>query len=85
MNKTDIAKKIVSTIVGTGTSKIVHGIIQNNVPVNNNIDKVTVVSASAVLGYAAQDASSSYTDRKIDEIINWYKTNVKPQSDTPSS
>lgn len=79
MNKVAIAKKIVSTIVGVGTSKIVHDIIENNVDADTTAHKVTVTGASAAIGMMASDATSAYTDRKIDEMIDWYKTNVAPR------
>lgn len=81
MNKIDIAKTVISTIVGTGSSKIVHGIIANNVPIANNIDKVTVASASAVIGYAASDISKNYTNAKVDEVVAWWKK-IQTKSDT---
>lgn len=42
-------------------------------------NKVTVVSASFVLGSTAADASKEYTDKKIDEIIAWWNQNVAPR------
>lgn len=68
MNKLDIVKKAVSFVVGAGVSKIVHDIIANNVQPEKTHEKVSVPVASVVIGMAAADATSSYTDAKIDEI-----------------
>lgn len=74
MNYLAITKKIVSTVVGLGVSKIVHDIIANNVDVSSTAQKVSVGSASIVLGMAAADATKDYTDRQIDELAAlWYK------------
>jgi hypothetical protein len=80
VKKIAIAKKIVSTIVGFGTGKIVHDIIANNVPTDNTAQKVSVASASFVIGTMAVDATSSYTDAKIDEIVDWWSKNVTKTS-----
>jgi hypothetical protein len=80
VDKIKIAKQVVSTIVGIGVSKIVSGIIENNVDTTTIASKVTVASASGVLGWAAADATSDYTDRKIDEITAWWTENVTNRS-----
>lgn len=77
MTKIEIAKKIATTIVTIGTGKITSTIIRNNVPLNTITDKVTVVAAGLVIGSMAGDATSEYTDRKIDEAVAWYHENVK--------
>lgn len=75
-----ITKKIVSTIIGIGTTKIVAGIIENNVDTDPIAAKVTVGAASVVIGYAASDFTSSYTDAKIDEALVWWTENVTKRS-----
>lgn len=84
MNKIVVVKKIVSTVVGLGTSKIVKDIIEKNVDTETATSKVTVTAASAAIGFAASDAASDYTDRKIDEMIAWYNKHIK-KNDAPES
>jgi hypothetical protein len=79
MTKLDIAKLVVSAVIGTGTSKIVVGVIKNNTNPEKITDVVTITSASFVLGSIAADASKKYTDAKIDEAIAWWNENVKPK------
>lgn len=79
MTKLDIAKLVVSAVVGTGTSKIVASVIKNNTSPEKITDVVTITSASFVLGAIAADASKKYTDTKIDEIATWWNENVKPK------
>jgi hypothetical protein len=74
MQKIEFVKKAVSTIVGIGTTKIIKGIIENNVPTETTIEKVTVTSASVAIGYAVSEETSEYTNRKIDEAVAlWHK------------
>lgn len=80
INVTAIAKKAVSTIVGIGTSTITHAIIKNNVQPDTTFQKVTVTSASVAIGMMASDATSSWTDAKIDEAIDWWSKNVTNRS-----
>lgn len=68
-----ITKKIVSTIVGIGTAKIVNDIVEANVDTDNVYQKVTVKSASVAIGYAVSETTSEYTDRKIDEAVALWK------------
>lgn len=80
VDKIKIAKQVVSTIVGIGVSKIVSGIIENNVDTTTVASKVTVASASGVIGWAAADYASDYTDNKIDEAVAWWRENVTNRS-----
>jgi uncharacterized membrane protein YcjF (UPF0283 family) len=77
MDKLDLTKNVASFVVGTGTTKIVTGIIQNNIVADNLYSKVTVVGAGVVIGMMAADATKSYTNAKIDEAANWWRANVK--------
>jgi hypothetical protein len=76
MTKTDIAKNVASVVVGLGTAKIVSGVIARNTSRETVTDKVAVGSAGLVVGAMATDATKSYTDRKIDEFILWWKQNA---------
>jgi hypothetical protein len=72
LNGIDIAKKAVGLVVGAGASKIVHAIIQNNISPEKVIDKITIVSASVVIGSMAREATKEYTDRQIDNAVAAY-------------
>lgn len=74
MTKLEIVKAVASTIVGIGTSKIVYGIIANNVETTNPVDKVTVVAGSFVVGSMAADATKKHTDKMIDEAAAWLES-----------
>lgn len=77
MNKIALAKNAVSLIVGTGTAKIVSSIISNNTNPENVVDKVTMTSASLVLGAMVADVTKRYTDAKIDQIATFVNDNFK--------
>ena len=76
INAIAIVKKTVTTIVGIGTTKIIHDMIENNVDTDNVYQKVTVGSASVAIGYAVSETTSNYTDRKIDEAVALWKKHV---------
>lgn len=80
MKKIEIAKKIVSSIVGIGTGMIVKQIIENNVDTNTVASKVAVGSAALVIGSAASDMTSEYTNAKIDELTDWWNKNITNRS-----
>lgn len=80
MTKTKIAKFVVSTLVGLGTSTISASIIANNTVPANAIQKASIPAAGVVIGMMAADATSNYTNAKIDEIVNWWETNVTNRS-----
>lgn len=76
MKSVAIAKKIVTSIVGFGTAKIIKDIIENNVETDTVYQKVTVGSASVAIGYAVSETTSEYTDRKIDEAVAFWQKHV---------
>lgn len=76
MKSIAIAKKIVTTVVGIGTAKIVRDIIESNVDTKNVYEKVTVGSASVAIGYAVSETTSQYTDSKIDEAVALWQKHV---------
>lgn len=73
MTKTKIAKKIVSVVIGIGTTKIVSGIISSTTDPESATDKVAVLASSWVLGAMAVEATRNYTDAKIDQTIALWK------------
>jgi heme O synthase-like polyprenyltransferase len=77
MTKIEVTKQIVSLVVGAGTTKIIAGIIARNTEPTKLTQKVSIVAAGVVLGSMAADATSSYTDAKIDEIVDWWNNRVK--------
>jgi hypothetical protein len=76
-DKLAVAKKTVSTIVGFGITKIVKGIIENNVDTTTIPSQVTVTAASAAIGYSLSEITSEYTDKKIDEMVDLYNKHIK--------
>jgi hypothetical protein len=85
MNKIAAAKMVTGLIVGSGATKIVKTIIENNVDIriaiNNTplkvVEKVSVAAGALVFGAMAADVSKRYTDVKIDEAVAWYNENIK--------
>ena len=80
MTKIDIAKRVVSTVVGLGATKVVNSIIVNNTNPKTVTDTVTIASASFVLGSMVADRTREYTDAKIDEAHKWWSDNVTNKS-----
>lgn len=75
-----IAKKVTSFVVGFGISKIIAGVVENNVSTEKITDKVAVTAGSYVLGFAISEQLSEYTDRQIDNVADWYDKNVTNRS-----
>jgi hypothetical protein len=73
LKKIELVKKTVSLIVGIGTAKIVHEIIKNNVDTESVTSKVTVTAASTAIGGAVSELTQQYTDRQIDEIVDFFQ------------
>ena len=74
ISKAAVAKHIVAAVVGLGTSRIVSGIIKNNVTPEKRVDKALIFIASYVLGSMIVDMATNYTNKKIDGIIEqWEK------------
>lgn len=79
MDKIDIAKKAVSFVVGAGVKTIITTIIKNNVDPENLAQKVTVTAGTLVVAGLVADATSGYTDAKIDALVTFYNEKIKPQ------
>lgn len=77
MKKLEIVKKTVTTVVGFGITKIVKGIVENNVDTETITSKVTVTAASTAIGYSLSELTANYTDKKIDEMIELYNKHIK--------
>lgn len=74
VNKTELAKRAVSAVVGFGVTRIVYGIVYNNTAPSKVTDRVAIATGSAVLGGMVSDAASEYTDAKIDELVEMVQT-----------
>lgn len=85
MDKIAIAKRAVNFVVGAGVTKVVAGIIANNTDPQKVTDKVAIGSAAFVLGAIAADATTSYTDAKIDKLVAWWDDNVTKKEESESS
>jgi hypothetical protein len=79
-SKTDIAKNVVGFVVGFGASRIAKAVIDKNTDEEERLhNRAAVASAQLVVGFMAADAARKYTDAKIDEIVEFWETNVKPR------
>lgn len=81
MTKLDLTKSVINFIVGAGTTKIVSQVVQNNTNPKNAAENAQLVAGSVVLGCMAADATREYTNAKIDEIADWWKTNITKSND----
>lgn len=77
MTPIDIAKNVVNFVVGAGTYRISKSIIDHNTDPETTYQKVSNNAASLVIATMAADATTSWTDQKIDEFVLWWKENVK--------
>lgn len=80
MNALDIAKYAASMVVGIGTSKITHSIINNNVARETVIDQVTIAAGSLVIGSVVADVTKKHLDDKINGAVDWYHSMREKQN-----
>lgn len=80
MNALDIAKYTASMVVGIGTSKITHSIINNNVARETVIDQVTIAAGSLVIGSVVADVTKKHLDDKINGAVDWYHSMREQQN-----
>ena len=73
IDKTLVAKRVTSLVVGAGVSNIVRSVIEKNVDVENRIDNVTVTAATLSLSMMISDLTRNYTDTKIDAVVATYQ------------
>jgi len=77
MTKLDLTKIVVSTVVGFGTTSIVRGIVSHNTDPENVVDSVAITAGAIAIGMMASRATKQFTNQTIDEIADWWTTNVK--------
>jgi hypothetical protein len=76
MTPVNIVKNVVNFAVAAGTWRITSSIINNNTNPETAYQKVTNNAAAVVIGTMASDATSDWSDRKIDEFVAWWNQNV---------
>ena len=77
MQRIQITKKIVRTVVSISVGRVISSIIVNNATISSTTDKVAAVTSSYVLGSMVADAAGDYTDKTIDEIyVQWTMRNA---------
>ena len=73
-------KKALNLVVGVGVTKIVHAIVQNNTVAELTLpQRIAVAVSSVVIGAMAKEATEKFTDKKVDDMFDWWNENVKPK------
>ncbi len=72
MNKIEITKRVINSVVAVGTAQIVRSIIKNNTNPESVTDQVAGYAGSFALGGMAANAASTHTDARIDAIVELY-------------
>ena len=78
MEKIALVKKAVTFVVGVGTTQIVRTVIQRVVEPETVKDRILVGAGSMAIGGMVADATKSYTNRQIDEIVTLWNEEIKP-------
>lgn len=79
MEKIALVKKAVTFVVGVGTTQIVRTVIQRVVEPETVKDRILVGAGSMAIGGMVADATKSYTNRQIDEIVTLWNEEIKPR------
>ena len=69
MNSIQVLKVATRLFMMFGSSKVVGGIIQTNVPVSGPISRALVYGTTFVIGGYAAEKLGRFTDVKIDELV----------------
>lgn len=78
------AKMVTQIVAGLGVSKIVTGIVKNNVVITTTAQKVLVSTGSAVLGSMLVEQASNHVEKVADEVASWF-ADKNPVAETPES
>ena len=68
-----VAKLAAQLVAGLGVSKIVAGIVKNNVTIVTVAEKVMVNAGSAVLGSMLVQQSSNHIEQVTNEVVTWFE------------
>jgi hypothetical protein len=68
-----VAKLATQLVAGLGVSKIVAGIVSNNVTIVTTAEKVMVNAGSVVLGSMLVEQTSNHIERVTSELVTWYE------------
>lgn len=66
-----VAKLAAQVVAGLGISKIVGGIVANNVSIVTTAEKVMVHAGSAVLGSMLVQQSSNHIEQVVTDLVTW--------------
>lgn len=72
MDRIELAKKAVQTVIGLSTSFVVGNLIKNNVDPDTAIKKAGTEVGAFVLGYMVSEYATEYVGQKIDELADWW-------------
>jgi hypothetical protein len=76
-----VAKLAAQLVAGLGVSKIVAGIVKNNVLIATTAEKVMVNAGSAVLGSMLVQQSSNHIEQVTNDVVTWFE-NRKTENET---
>lgn len=77
MNAIKVSKFLVAVVVGSGVTRIVNGIVRNNVNPVTLWQKATTLAGSIVIGGIVAGAAKNETDEIIDAIVNNYRAGMR--------
>lgn len=76
MTPVELTKNVANFIVGAGTYTIARTVIKHHVEPETVTQKVTVNASSLVIASMAAEATTTWTDDKIDRFAAWWNENV---------
>ena len=76
MDKIKVSKFLVGVVVASGVTRIVNGIVRNNVNPVTFWQKATTLAGSLVIGSIVAGAAKNETDAIIDTIVENYHSAV---------
>lgn len=75
MDKLEITKKAVSTVVGLSVTFVVSAVLKNNVSPDTLAKKGGVQVGSFVLGAMVAEKAQDYAQDQVVKMVDWWKNN----------
>jgi hypothetical protein len=76
MNKLEILKQAAGLVAGLGVSKIVAGIVANNVATETNYQKVVVFAGRTAIAAVISSVVQDHINTVVDDGAAWVNSNI---------
>jgi hypothetical protein len=79
VDKIAVTKNVTRFVVGASVSRCITALVSNNNAPENRVQQAQVVVGSMVVGAMVAERAKDWTDRQIDEAVDFYNEHVAPR------